>query len=109
MKILMILAPLLVIILTFLMYKKEGDVKKTIIGFMLLWALISLAIVGNLMRAVSPLFISHIIALFISYAALIYFILRGKLIWLALALPMVTMLIYLIIVWIGNEHLPPIG
>ena len=69
----------------------------------------TLALVGNVMRSLSPLFLTHIVAIVIAYGATIYYVLKGKFIWLGLLAPVLTMLIYLIFVWIGNEHLPTLG
>jgi len=106
MKYLLILAPFIVIALTYVMYKEDGNLKKLIISFLLLWAIIVLAMVGNIMRAITPFFLTHLLAIIIAYGATLYYVLRGRLIWLALIAPLVTMLVYLIFVWIGNEHLP---
>ena len=106
MKYLLVLAPLIVVALTYVMYREDGNVKKLILSFLLLWAVITLAIVGNIMRAVTPFFLTHLVAIVIAYGATIYYVLKGRLIWLALAAPMVTLLLYLVAVWIGNEHLP---
>ena len=106
MKFLLVLAPLIVAALSYVMYKEEGNVKKLIITFLLLWAVITLALVGNVMRSLSVLFILHIIAIIMAYGATVYYVLKGKFIWFALLSPIITMLIYLIFVWIGNEHLP---
>ena len=106
MKYLLILAPFIVIALTYVMYKEDGNLKKLIISFLLLWAIIVLAMVGNIMRAITPFFLTHLVAIVIAYGATLYYVLRGRLIWLALIAPLVTMLLYLVGVWIGNEHLP---
>ena len=106
MKFLLVLAPLIVAALTYVMYKEDGNLKKLIISFLLLWAVITLAIVGNIMRSVSPLFLTHIVAIIIAYGATIYYVLKGRFIWLALLAPVLTMLLYLTLVWLGNEHLP---
>jgi len=109
MKFLLVLAPLIVAALSYVMYKEDGNIKKLIITFLLLWAVITLAIVGNVMRSLIPLFLTHIVAIVAAYGATIYYVLKSRFIWLALAAPVVTMLIYLIFVWIGNEHLPSVG
>jgi len=106
MKFLLILAPLIVAALSYVMYKEDGNIKKLIITFLLLWAVITLAIVGNVMRSLSILFILHLIAIVMAYGATIYYVLKNKFIWIGFAAPVVTMIIYLIFVWIGNEHLP---
>jgi len=109
MKFLLILAPLIVVALSYVMYREDGNIKKLIVTFLLLWAVITLAILGNVMRSLSILFILHLIAIVIAYAATIYYVLKNKFIWLGLASPVVTMIIYLIFVWIGNEHLPQLN
>jgi hypothetical protein len=109
MKFLLVLAPLIVAALSYVMYKEDGNIKKLIISFLLLWAVITLAIVGNVMRSLTPLFLTHIVAIVIAYAGTVYYVLKGKFIWLALVAPIITMLLYLIFVWIGNEHLPTLG
>lgn len=109
MKFLLVLAPLIVAALSYVMYKEDGNIKKLIITFLLLWAVITLAIIGNVMRSLTPLFLIHIVATVIAYGATIYYVLKNKFIWLALLAPIITMVIYLIFVWIGNEHLPTVG
>ncbi|CAA6821365.1 MAG: Unknown protein [uncultured Sulfurovum sp.] len=109
MKFLLILAPLIVVALSYVMYKEDGNIKKLIITFLLLWAVITLAIVGNVMRSLTVLFLTHILAIVIAYGATIYYVLKEKFIWLALLSPILTMILYLIFVWIGNEHLPTVG
>lgn len=108
MKFLLILAPLIVAALAYVMYKEDGSVKKLIISFLLLWAVVTLAIVGNIMRSISPMFLTHIVAIVIAYGATIYYVLKGKFIWLALVAPVVTMIVYLFFAWMGNEHLPTV-
>jgi len=106
MKYLLVLAPFIVIALSYVMYKEDGNVKKLIISFLLLWAVIILAVMGNIMRAVAPFFLTHLVAIVAAYGATIYYVLKGRFVWLALVAPLATMLIYLTVVWLGNEHLP---
>jgi len=108
MKYLLVLAPLIVIALTYVMYREDGNIKKLIISFLLLWAVITLAIMGNIMRSVTPFFLTHLVTIVIAYGATVYYVLKGRFIWLALGSPLVTMLLYLIVVWMGNEHLPKV-
>ena len=106
MKFLFVVAPLIVAGFSYVMFREDGNIKKLIITFLLLWAVITLAIMGNIMRSVSILFLTHIVAIVIAYGGLLYYVLKKKFIWLALVSPVVTMTIYLLSVWIGNEHLP---
>lgn len=109
MKFLFILAPLIVAALSYVMYKEDSNVKKLIITFLLLWAVITLGVIGNVMRSLSPLYLTHMIAIVVAYGGIIYYVLKGKFLWVALASPVVTMLFYLIFAWLGNEHLPSLG
>ncbi|CAA6826041.1 MAG: Unknown protein [uncultured Sulfurovum sp.] len=109
MKFLLVLAPLIVAALSYVMYKEDGNLKKLIITFVLLWAVVTLAIVGNVMRALAPLYVTHMLAIVTAYGGIIYYVLKSRLLWVALVSPGVTMIIYLIFAWIGNEHLPPVG
>jgi len=106
MKFLLVLAPLIVAALAYVMYKEDSNIKKLIISFLLLWAVITLAVVGNIMRSLMPLFLTHMVAIVIAYGGTIYYVLKGRFIWLALVAPILTMLLYLTLVWLGNEHLP---
>jgi len=106
MKFLFILAPLIVAALSYVMYREDSNLKKLIITFLLLWAVVTLAIVGNVMRSLTPLFLTHIVAIVLAYGGIIYYVLKGRFIWLALASPLITMMLYLLLAWLGNEHLP---
>jgi len=106
MKFLFVLAPLIVAGLSYVMFREDGNIKKLIITFLLLWAVITLAIVGNIMRSISLLFLTHIVAIVAAYGGIIYYVLKNRFIWLALFAPLMTMTLYLLLVWIGNEHLP---
>ena len=106
MKFVIVLLPLIAIAFIYIMFRRDGDVKKVVISSFLLVGVISLSIMGNIMRSIIPLFLTHIVAIVFAYGATIYYILRGKFVWLALVAPLATMLLYLFLVWVGNEHLP---
>ena len=106
MKFLAVLLPLITILLIYISFKRDSNVKKAVISLVLLLVVVSLAIVGNVMRSIIPLFLTHIVAIAIGYGATIYYVLRGKFVWLALIAPLATMLFYLFLAWVGNEHLP---
>ena len=105
-KYLIVLLPLVVIVFIYIMFKRDRDIKKAIISSFLLLAVVALAIMGNIMRSIPPLFLTHIVAVIVAYGATIYYVLREKFILLALVAPLATMLFYLFLVWVGNEHLP---
>ena len=106
MKYLIVLLPLIVIAFIYIMFRRDGDVTKAVISSFLLLLVISLSIMGNIMRSIIPLFLTHIVAIIFAYGATIYYIFREKIVWLALVAPLLTMMLYLFLVWVGNEHLP---
>ncbi|SFV58480.1 hypothetical protein MNB_SV-13-846 [hydrothermal vent metagenome] len=105
MKIVIVLAILLAVALITLFYKKEEDTFKMLFSFFVLFYIIGLAIVGTVMRSLMPLFLAHVVALIFSYGALLYYIFRDRkqfIIWL---LPFGTLALYVVLAWIGNEHI----
>ncbi|SFV50881.1 hypothetical protein MNB_SV-12-1096 [hydrothermal vent metagenome] len=105
MKAIIVLALLFSIGLIFLMYKREANLKKMLLSSFLLVGLISLGIVGNVMRSLMPLFLAHIVALIIAYGGLLIYILRDKLYWYLGLTPVATLTLYILLAWIGNEHI----
>ena len=108
MKFLMLMAPLLGIGLSYLMYKRDGDGTKLFLSLLILGAVVSLGVVGNIMRSTAVLFLMHLVAVLSAYMATLYYMVRGRFVWYIVMLPIVTMMIYLLSVWIGNEHLPSV-
>ncbi len=104
MKAVIILAILFAIGIIVLMYKREADIKKMAFSFFILLAIIGLAIVGNVMRSVMPLFLAHIIALIMAYGGLVYYVFREKSQWILWLLPLATLVLYVVIAWVGNKH-----
>lgn len=105
MKALIVMAILLVIGLILLIHKKENNIPKMLFSFSILLSIIGLAVVGNVMRSIMPLFLAHIIALIMAYGGLIYYILRERKQWTLWSLPIGTLAIFIVIAWIGNEHI----
>ena len=104
MKVIIVLAILFSMGLIFLMYKRDKNIKKMLFSLALLAGLISLGVVGNVMRSLMPLFLTHMVTLIIAYGLLIVYILRDRLYWY-IALPVVTLVLYVLFAWIGNEHI----
>jgi len=105
MKFIIIIAILLSIGLTILTYKRKSDLKKLLLSFTLLATIISLGIVGNMMRSITPLFLTHMVAILMAYGGLIIYILRDKFYWYLSILPFATLGFYLLLSWLGNEHI----
>ena len=104
MKILVVLALFLAIGLISLSYKRENNIQKLLFSLMVLAAIITFAVVGNMMRSIMPLFLAHIMALILAYGGLIYYVLRARTQWILWLLPVLTLLFYIFLAWIGNEH-----
>jgi amino acid transporter len=105
MKALILFAILISIGLIILVYRRESNLKKMLLSTIFLIALVSLGVVGNVMRSVMPLFLTHIMALIIAYGGLILYILRDRFYWYLGLLPVATLMLYLLLAWIGNEHI----
>ncbi|HHD75627.1 MAG TPA: hypothetical protein ENK82_00290 [Campylobacterales bacterium] len=105
-KFFMILAPGIAIALMFIMSKRGDSLKKIVTSFLILWYIVTLALLGMVMLSLKLLFILHMTAVLMAYLALLYYILRHRLLLMPLLAPTITMLYYLILVWGGNQHLP---
>ncbi len=105
MKVLIVLSILLAISVIVLMYKREDNVQKMAFSFLILLAIIGLAVLGNVMRSLIPLYLAHIIALIIAYGGLIYYIFKEKRQWILWLLPLATLILYVVVAWVGNEHI----
>ncbi|KIM03223.1 MAG: hypothetical protein KU29_12440 [Sulfurovum sp. FS06-10] len=105
MKALIIIAILVAMGLIYLRYKRENDIKKMLFSSMILIFIIGLAILGNTMRILIPLFLAHIIALILAYGGLVYYIVRDKKQWILWLFPLLTLIVYVLLAWIGNEHI----
>jgi len=109
MRAIIILAILLAIGLIILVYKRESDTEKMLFSFFILISILSLALVGTVMRSLVVLFLTHFLALVFSYGGLIYYIFTSKKQWILWILPIGTLVLYVFLAWIGNEHLVWIG
>jgi hypothetical protein len=100
-----IVAFLLAIGLIYFFYKREKDVSKLLLSSAVLIGIVTLGIVGNIMRSLLVLYIAHDITLLLSYGGLLYYIVRGKTQWILWSLPVVSLVLFLVILWVGNEHI----
>jgi len=100
-----ILAILFAIGLIVLFYKRESDVPKMLFSFFILASILTLAVVGNVMRSLMPLFLIHLVALIFSYGGLLFYIFSERKQWILWLLPLSTLIFYLLLAWVGNEHI----
>jgi len=105
MKAIIIMSIFLALGLIFLAYKRESDIPKMLFSLFILSSIISLAVVGTVMRSLMPLFLAHIMALILSYGAFIYYIFSERKQWILWLLPVGTLALFVFFAWIGNEHL----
>ena len=105
MKIIIIVAILSGIGLPILNYKRDKKLKNLLISFLLLGGIISLVIVGNVMRFVLPFFLAHTIALIFAYGSYIFYLIRDKFYWHIYLLPFATLVLYIIVAFVGNRHI----
>ena len=105
MKAIIVLAILLAMGIIFLFYKKDSDTSKMLFSFFVLASIVSLSVVGTVMRSLMPLFLAHLVALVASYSGLLYYIFSNRKQWLLWALPLATLTFYVLLAWIGNEHI----
>jgi|GEM_PF-409111 len=75
-------------------YRKHRTLKKTLISLGLFALLIAFGIAGGVMRAVLPLYMAHIIAVVAAWAALVWYILGGRLFWYAYLLPAASIALF---------------
>ena len=105
MKALIILALIVAVGLIFITYKRESDIPKMLFSLLILSSIITLAFMGTVMRSLTALFLLHIGALILSYGGFIYYIFSEKKQWILWLLPVGTLVLYILLAWIGNEHI----
>ena len=105
MKVVIILVILMAMGLIVLVHKREKNLKKMIFSFFILVSIIAFSVVGNVMRSIMPLYIGHLMALILAYGGLVTYVIRDKTQWILWILPLVTLVLYLLLAWIGNEHI----
>jgi Ca2+/Na+ antiporter len=105
MKALIILALIVALGLIFISYKRESDIPKMLFSLLILSSIIMLALMGTVMRSLTPLFLLHIGALILSYGGFIYYVFSESKQWILWSLPVGTLALYVLLAWIGNEHI----
>ena len=97
MKALIILGILATLASIFLQYKRNKNVKKTVIALGTFGFILSLAVMGNLTRQVIPLFIAHIILIVGAWGGLFVYLIRDRYYWWLIFSPVVTLVLFLIL------------
>ena len=104
MKALIILAVLLTLGIIFYKYTKDKNVKKLLISLSTFGFIISLAIAGNLTRAIMPIFITHEILVVIAWGALLFmYVFQNKYWWWWVISPLLTIGLFLVLEFIGGS------
>ena len=100
-----VLLTILTLVFIFLDFKKRKDFKKSAIAIAIFILIISLGYSGFiLIRGVPPLFLAHLVLLFASYLALMWYLFKGKLYPYIIASPIVTEAIYIVLNFIEGSR-----
>jgi hypothetical protein len=105
MKVIAIIAILIGIGLPILIYKRNRELKELLISFLLLGGIVALLIVGNVTRAVLPIYLTHIVTIILAYISYIIYIVKNRLYWYIYFLPLANLIFYVILAFVGNRHI----
>jgi len=105
MKIIIVLAILIGIVVPILIYKRDKELKTLFISLLLLFGILFLSITGTVMRSLLPLYMLHIVSLIFAYISYMIYILRDKFYWYIYFIPFSTLLLYILLAFIGNRHI----
>ncbi|MCF6245166.1 MAG: hypothetical protein L3J43_09030 [Sulfurovum sp.] len=104
MKSLLIVAILATLSLMFFKYQKDENFRKLLISLATFGMIIALAITGNLMRSVIPLFIAHEILIVIAWGVLlIMYVFKGKYYWWWFLSPLFTIGLFFVLEFLGGS------
>jgi len=96
MKALIVLAVFTTLGIIFFQYSRNRNLKKLFIALITFGVIISLAVVGNVMRQVMPIFMTHIILILGSWGGLVVYLVRDKYYGWILFSPVVTIGLFLL-------------
>lgn len=86
-------------------YKRKKDFKKLFIALITFGIIITLAVVGNLTRQVMPIYLAHIMLIFVSWGGLIVYLVRDTYYWWIISSPLVTIGLFLLLELLtGSGH-----
>jgi len=95
MKALIILTILITLLIVFLTYKKDKNLKKLFISIASFGFIITMAVVGNLTRSIIPIYIAHMILILIAWGTMFMYIFKNKYCWWWLLAPLLTIGLFL--------------
>jgi len=105
MKALIVLAILFTLGIIFFKYSKDKQMKKLLLSLGTFAVIISLAVVGNLTRAVIPIYIAHMILVILAWGGLIVYVFKQRYYWWLMLSPVVTIGLFLILEFVtGSAH-----
>ncbi len=88
-----------------LRYRRTKELKKLLVTLGLFAVVISLGFAGNIVRAIMPLFLIHIVLILFAWGALLYYILRDRLYLWAIFSPLTTIILFLVMEQlVGSAH-----
>ncbi len=105
MKALIVLTILITLVIIFLKYKRDKELKKLFISLGTFVLLISLGFMGNITRQVIPLFLAHIILLIGAWGGLLLYVIRDRYYWWLVFSPIITIGLFILLELLtGSGH-----
>jgi len=105
MKALIVLTILITLVIIFLKYKRDKELKKLFISLGTFILLISLGFMGNITRQVIPLFLAHIILLIGAWGGLLLYVIRDRYYWWLVFSPIITIGLFILLELLtGSGH-----
>ncbi len=105
MKAVIIFTILITLAIIFFQYSKNKNFKKLLISLGTFAAIILFVVLGNLTRQIIPLFMAHVILIFLAWGGLIVYIVKNRYYWWIIFLPLVTIGLFLVLeLLVGSGH-----
>ena len=100
-----VILSLVTFLFIFLDYKKRKNIKKSLLAIFIFIFILCAAYMGwILMRIVAPIFVIHMLFIIAAYLALLWYLLRDKLYYYIVALPLLTIAIYFLLNYIDGSR-----
>jgi len=93
------------LVIFFLNYKKEKNIKKTFFSTILLLYILAMGYVGYIsLRLIIPLLFAHFVALILSYFAILIYIFKNRLYLWIFVMPLITFGLFFVLNFISGSR-----
>ncbi len=96
-------ATLATIALIYYRYRQEKNLKKILISLGTFAVIVALGVVGNITRAIVPLFIAHEILIIIAWGALFFYLFKNRYCIGCFLAPLATIVLFFILAFLGGS------